>query len=152
VPQLAFNGIDAQLLGNDAWNSHRLVRQGGAGLEGAVFPSDVLLKRDRDLYRDFQRLYEERFESGVSPIAARGFLGMTLLLEILGEGTQGPAAIRDALAQRTAASGDPLLRREGLAEQVTLMTVRHGEIAPFVAGAAWAPAASEPAPGSIDGP
>ena len=152
VPQLAFYGIDAQLLGNDAWNSRRLARQGGAGLEGAVFPSDVLLKRDRSLYRDFQRLYEARFESGVSPVAARGFLGMTLLLEVLGESSQTPAAIRDALAERTAAHGDERARREALAEQVMLMTLEDGELKPFVPGTRWLPAGVGSAAGFIDEP
>ena len=152
VPQLAFYGIDALLLGNDAWNSSRLARQGGPGLEGAVFPSDLLLKRDRTLYRDFQRLYEARFASGVRPVAARGFLGTMLLLEILGEGSQTPAAIRDALAERTAAHGDARARREALAEQVTLMTLQSGEILPFVPGALWRPAGAAPAAGFIDEP
>jgi branched-chain amino acid transport system substrate-binding protein len=152
VPQLDYYGIDALLLGNDAWNSRRLARQGGAGLEGAVFPSDLLLKRDRALYRDFQRLYDTRFESGVSPVAARGFLGTTLLLEILGEGHTAPAAIRDALAERTAAGGDERARREALAGQVTLMTLRGGEIEPFLSGSRWRPAGDTPAAGFIDEP
>lgn len=152
VPQLDYYGIDALLLGNDAWNSRRLARQGGAGLEGAVFPSDLLLKRDRALYRDFQRLYDTRFESGVSPVAARGFLGTTLLLEILGEGNTTPAAIRDALAERTAAGGDEQARREALAGQVTLMTLRGGEIEPFLPGSRWRPAGDTPAAGFIDEP
>ncbi len=152
VPQLDYYGIDAMLLGNDAWNSRRLARQGGEGLEGAVFPSDLLLKRDRALYRDFQRLYETRFESGVSPVAARGFLGTTLLLEILGEGNTAPAAIRDALAERTAAGGDERARREALAEQVTLMTLHGGEIEPFLPGSRWRPAGEAPAAGFIDEP
>ncbi len=152
VPQLAFYGIDAQLLGNDAWNSRRLARQGGAGLEGAVFPSDVLLKRDRLLYRDFQRLYDVRFESGVSPVAARGFLGMTLLLEVLGESDRTPAGIRDALAERTAARGDERARREALAEQVMLMTLEDGELKPFTPGTRWLPPGAGRAAGFIDEP
>jgi branched-chain amino acid transport system substrate-binding protein len=152
VPQLAYHGIDAQLLGNDAWNSRRLARQGGAGLEGAVFPSDLLLRRDRELYADFQRLYEARFESGVSPVAARGFLGAMLLLEILGEGNAAPAAIRDALAERTATRGDERSRREALAAQVTLMTMRGGEIEAYAPGSRWRPAASSPSVGFIDEP
>lgn len=150
VPQLAFYGIDAQLLGNEAWNSSRLVRQGGAGMEGAVFPSDMLLKRDRELFRDFERLHADRFESGVSPIAARGFIGLTLLLETLLEGGGQPASTRTLLAERTAADADASARREALAAQVTLMTVRSGEIRPFQPGPPWRP--TGPGGGSIDGP
>ncbi|MBM4117345.1 hypothetical protein FJ251_06305 [bacterium] len=150
VPQLAFYGIDAQLLGNEAWNSRRLARQGGAGIEGAVFPSDLLLLRDRELLRDFERLHAERFESGVRPIAARGFLGLTLLLESLLEGGGQPAATRALLAERTAAAADEATRRAALAAQVTLMTVHGGEIQPFQAGPPWRPAVS--GGGFIDGP
>ena len=131
VPQLAYHDVYAQLLGNESWNSRRLLRLGGDGLEGALFPSDLLLKRDRGLYRDFLRLYERRYASSVNPVAARGFLGMTTLLEVMAGGAEGRGALRDQLALRTADTGDEAARRELLAAQVTLMTVQRGEIRPY---------------------
>ncbi len=131
VPQLAYHDIYAQLLGNEAWNSRRLARLGGERIEGAIFPSDVLLKRDRELFREFLRLYERRYTSSVNPIAARSFLGMSTLLEIMTDGALGRAQIREQLALRLSDLGDEAARREILAEQVTLMTVRDGEIRPY---------------------
>ncbi len=152
VPQLAYYEIGAQLLGNEAWNSRRLARLGGHRVNGAIFPSDVLLKRDRDLYREFLRLYERRYASSVNPVAARGFLGMTMLLEILGDGARGRDALREQLSLRTADTGDQLTRRELLSEQVTLMTVRDGEILPYGSSDFFSPGEPGPAQPSIDGP
>ncbi|MDP6418251.1 MAG: ABC transporter substrate-binding protein, partial [Candidatus Krumholzibacteria bacterium] len=50
VPQLAFHDIYGQILGNESWNSRRLARMGGDRIEGAIFPSDLLLQRDRAHY------------------------------------------------------------------------------------------------------
>ncbi|MCP4548871.1 MAG: ABC transporter substrate-binding protein [bacterium] len=131
VPQLAYHGIYGQLLGNEAWNSRRLARLAGARAGGAIFPSDVLLKRDRELYQEFLQLYERRYSSNVNPIAARSFLGMTTLLEIMGDGALDRKELRNQLALRMADLGDEDLRREILSEQVTLMTIRDGEIQPY---------------------
>jgi ABC-type branched-subunit amino acid transport system substrate-binding protein len=131
IPQLAYHDIHAQLVGNEAWNSRRLTRLAGERVEGAIFPSDVLLQRDRDLYREFLRLYERRFTTAVNPVAASSFLGMTTLLEILDAGALARVSIRDELALRLADTGDEAERREILADQVTLMTVRNGEIRPY---------------------
>lgn len=152
LPQLSYNDIGAQLLGNEAWNSRRLARLGGERMEGAVFPSDVLLKRDRELYRDFLRLYERRYASNVNPVAARGFLGMTMLLEIIGDGARNRGDLREQLSLRTADSGDQLLRRELLSEQVTLMTVRDGEILPYGSGDFFIPQLGDPIDGAEDSP
>ena len=152
VPQLAYNDIGAQLLGNEAWNSRRLARLGGERVEGAIFPSDVLLKRDRELYQEFLRLYERRYASSVNPVAARSFLGMTMLLEIMADGARGRDTLREQLGLRTAETGDHLMRRELLSEQVTLMTVRDGEILPYGSSDFFAPGeAATPEP-FIDGP
>ena len=131
IPQLAYHDIYGQVLGNEAWNSRRLARRGGKRIEGAIFPSDVLLKRDRALYREFLRLHEGRYTAKVNPIAARSFLGMTTLLEIMGDGALGRDAIRSQLSIRLADVGDEDARRESLANQVTLMTIRDGEIVYF---------------------
>ncbi len=152
VPQLAYNDIGAQLLGNEAWNSRRLARLGGERMEGAIFPSDVLLKRDRRLYQEFLRLYERRYASSVNPVAARSFLGMTMLLEIMADGARGRDALREQLSLRTAETGDHVIRRELLSEQVTLMTVRDGEILPYGSSDFFAPGEVEPPEPFIDGP
>jgi branched-chain amino acid transport system substrate-binding protein len=152
VPQLAYHDIGAQLLGNEAWNSRRLARLGGRRVNGAIFPSDVLLKRDRELYSDFLRLYERRYASSVNPVAARGFLGMTMMLEIMGDGARGREALREQLSLRTADTGDPLTRRELLSEQVTLMTVRDGEILPYGNADFFAPEEGNRSQPFIDGP
>ncbi len=152
IPQLAYHDIGAQLLGNEAWNSRRLARLGGERVNGAIFPSDVLLKRDRELYQDFLRLYERRYASSVNPVAARGFLGMTMMLEILGDGARGRGALREQLSLRTADTGDPLTRRELLSEQVTLMTVRDGEITAYGSADFFTPDEGNRPQPFIDGP
>jgi len=144
IPQLEYHDIYAQLLGNEAWNSRRLARQAGRRVEGAIFPSDVLLKRDRALYREFLRLYERRYTSTVNPVAARAFLGMTTLLEILGDGAREREDIRAQLSLRLMDTGDEAARREALALQVTLMTMREGEIRPYGRADFFAPGGDEP--------
>jgi len=127
VPQLAYHDIYGQILGNEAWNSRRLARQGGARVEGAVFPSDLLLSRDRPLYTEFVQLYRQRTGREVNPIAARSFLGMTTLLEILEDGAASREEIREQLALRLGDRGGDE-RLLSLAEQVTFMTILDGEI------------------------
>jgi len=131
APQLDYHDIYGQILGNEAWNSRRLARLGGRRVEGAVFPSDLLLRDDRERYEEFSRLYEAQHGSAVNPIAARSYLGMSTLLEVLGDGAGHREEIRRQLALRLADQGDPLMRRELLAGQVTFMTIREGRILPF---------------------
>lgn len=128
VPQLDYHDIHGQILGNEAWNSRRLARLGGPRVAGAIFPSDLLLSRDRPLYQEFSQLFEQRFGREVNPIAARSFLGMTTLLEILEDGAASREEIREQLALRLADRGDDEERRAALAKEVTLMTIRDGEI------------------------
>ncbi len=128
VPQLHYHDIHGQILGNEAWNSRRLARLGGPRVEGAIFPSDLLLSRDRPLFREFSQLYERRTGREANPIAARSFLGMTTLLEILDDGAASRGEIREQLALRLDDRGESEERREALAEQVTFMTIQSGEI------------------------
>jgi branched-chain amino acid transport system substrate-binding protein len=131
VPQLHYHDIYGQILGNEAWNSRRLARLGGPRVEGAIFPSDLLLSRDRPLFQEFSKLYAQRTGQEANPIAARSFLGMTTILEILNDGAGSRSEIREQLALRLDDRGESEQRREALAEQVTFMTIRSGEIRSF---------------------
>ncbi|MBC8368131.1 ABC transporter substrate-binding protein [bacterium] len=131
VPQLHYHDIYGQILGNEAWNSRRLARLGGPRVEGAIFPSDLLLSRDRPLYQEFSQLYAQRTGQEANPIAARSFLGMTTILEILNDGARSRSEIREQLALRLDDRGESEQRREALAGQVTFMTIRSGEIRSF---------------------
>jgi len=124
APALVFQGLAAQVIGTEEWNSERPLRAGGADLEGALLPAAEA--PDGDLER-FRRQYRARFSAPDNRFAAAGFQGANCILDLLAERPgSGREALRGALAERLQMEG----RSRG--ETPRFLIVRDGEARPFV--------------------
>jgi branched-chain amino acid transport system substrate-binding protein len=133
-PQLDFYHVGALVMGPSSWNSPRLVREAGAMMERAVFPSETAL---------FPAVWTERFETvwradnlpeEATPLALKAFQATMLVLDAL---AGGGITDRDQLAEvMRARLGDPArdaFAIEDIKLAAAVRIIENEAVAPFPA-------------------
>lgn len=102
APQLVFHDLQAQLLGPSSWNSPGLVREVGADMDRAIFPSDLALIPEAEKQR-FSELWRRKHgQRPSSDFALKGWFSMRAIVEALAGGARDREALREELAGRFA--------------------------------------------------
>ncbi len=98
--QLRQGGIDATLLGSDAWHALDIIRTGGADLEGSYFTNHFSDHAERPEARKFVADYTAKFGQPPDDVAALTYDACGLIVEALEKaGKNDREALREALAQ-----------------------------------------------------
>ncbi len=84
VPQLIYHELRGPLiLGTSAWQAEKLLDLAGEYLEGILFPSEFYSGLKEPKVEGFVKSYNDLFESNPGLLAAYGYDGISLLMEIL---------------------------------------------------------------------
>jgi branched-chain amino acid transport system substrate-binding protein len=93
-------GIDAPLIGSDAWSSPEIIKLGGADVEGAYFSNHFSTEIATDRAAQFVEAYTARFGQAPDDVAALTYDACALLTEaITRAGANDREAVRSALAR-----------------------------------------------------
>ncbi|UCE03432.1 MAG: ABC transporter substrate-binding protein [Candidatus Latescibacterota bacterium] len=93
APTLAFQGIEAQIIGTRAWNSERLLGTAGLDLEGAILPAAEEAGDPEEVAR-FASAFERRFGAAPNRFAAAGYRAAR---RVLGALAVAPTPERESL-------------------------------------------------------
>lgn len=131
--QLAARNIRTLLLGGSGWNSERVLRDGGAYVEGAVFAVEYY--EGSDLCTRFIEAFAERFGRRPTMVAAFGYDAMMLVNRVYARaGARTRIAIRDQLAQVTdyvGASGAISFEKGQANGKTHILRIENGRITPI---------------------
>jgi branched-chain amino acid transport system substrate-binding protein len=129
-PQLDFYKMRALVLGLSNWNSPRLFRAVGAGLEQALFPSDTALF-PADWTHQFHAAWQpEHAPPEATPVALKAYQATMLILDsLVSEEIETRGALMAALRQRLEVHQLDAAGPEAYANVVRMH--HNGEIVPF---------------------
>jgi branched-chain amino acid transport system substrate-binding protein len=132
APQLVFRDVRTQLLGPSNWNNSMLLREAGASLERAVFPSDVAAVPEEERQR-FEELWRRRTPG--SPPDAIGLKSYFAMRSVVGALDRETGNTRQRVRDRL----DAILLSGGEASQAGLLqplrVVQDGRVTVFPAAA-----------------
>jgi hypothetical protein len=134
--QLAYHEVTgARLLGSEGWYDPKLVRLGGAPLEGALFASHFYPDSAVSYVRAFRERYEAIFGGVPDAFAAQAYDAASLALAQLAHGSDDRKGVRDGLhkvASFPGASGVISIGPDGNAhKRPFLLGVEHGRIVQY---------------------
>lgn len=99
VQQARRLGIDAVIIGGDAWDSPDLLELGGADLEGSYFSNHYSSSSDAPKVREFVEKYEAKYGTAPDAAAALTYDAAYILFQAIQQaGSLDREKIRDAIA------------------------------------------------------
>lgn len=125
APALAYQGVQALVLGPQSWNASRFLSQVGSDLEGAVIPESEVVDVDRAALSRFDTLYRQRHDEAPPRYATAGYLAARRMLEA---GHGGLAMQRQGLEAQLRSTFEA---READPAPFRFLVIRQGELAPF---------------------
>jgi len=133
VAQLAAQHIEGiQLLGTDGWNAPGLVATASRLLEGAVFVDGFFANASAPAVQTFVEQFRTRYQETPGLLAAQAYDTMLMCSQVLKNGAQTPAQLRDGLLHVrdfAGVSGLTSMAAKRDAEKVTyLLTIKGGQI------------------------
>jgi branched-chain amino acid transport system substrate-binding protein len=134
APYLAFYDLDdVVLLGNNAWNSGRLLKEAGDYVRDAVFVDGFFAESDRPHVRQFVESFERDFDRKPGVLEAEGYDSLILLENAFRQANpKTRAGVRDALSRNSdypGLSGDTSFDEQGCARKhLYLLTVQDHRI------------------------
>jgi branched-chain amino acid transport system substrate-binding protein len=120
VPALGFAGVNAQIVGTQAWNAQRLLDGAGVDLEGTLIPAAGEAGNSEQRAR-FEAAYKKQKGSAPSTMVAAGYLAARRVLDVLPQAPERES-LRAALRARASAATPQALR---------FLVVRNGAAVPF---------------------
>ncbi len=98
IPQLAFYNIRGKaMIGSNNWRGPDLLERAGIYAEGAVFVDGFFPESDDPAIRPVIDAYRSAYQEEPDVLAAQAYDAAAMLLRLLREGKETPAAVRDGL-------------------------------------------------------
>jgi ABC-type branched-subunit amino acid transport system substrate-binding protein len=135
--QIAFNKLDARILGGDKWNDEGVLKE-KTYVEGAVFPA--LVRRDRQAQADqaFSKIYNETYKDTPGDLVLLGYDGVRFMLAGAGQEGATREKVRETL--RAVREFDGVGRKlvfpapEHYNRYLDFSMVKNGKIVPYAPG------------------
>lgn len=98
LPQLAFYNIKGKaMIGSNNWRGPDLIERAGVYAEGALFVDGFFPESDDSAIRPVIDAYRSAFQEEPDILAAQAYDAAAILLKLLQEGKDAPAAVREGL-------------------------------------------------------
>jgi ABC-type branched-subunit amino acid transport system substrate-binding protein len=128
IPQLAFYNITGmKLIGSNNWHTPDLLERAGRHAEGAVFTDGFMPENTAPAVQEFVEAYRSAYQEEPDILSAQAYDAAMMVLSLIKEHKDTPAAIRDGLATLSAypgISGTTAFNRTGEAQKkVFLITI-----------------------------
>ena len=128
IPQLAFYNITGmKLIGSNNWHTPDLLERAGRHAEGAVFTDGFMPESTDPAVKEFVESYRSAYQEDPGALAAQAYDSAMMVLSLIKEHKDTPAAIRDGLASLNAypgISGTTTFNGTGEAQKkIFLMTI-----------------------------
>ncbi len=106
IPQLAFYNITGmKLIGSSSWHTPDLLERAGRHAEGAVFTDGFMPESADPVVKEFVEAYRSAYQEEPDILSAQAYDSAMMVLSLIKENRDTPAAIRDALATLNAYPG-----------------------------------------------
>jgi ABC-type branched-subunit amino acid transport system substrate-binding protein len=106
IPQLAFYNItDMKLIGSNNWHTPDLLERAGRHAEGAVFTDGFMPEDTAPAVKEFVEAYRSAYQEDPDVLSAQAFDAAMIVLSLIQEQKDTPAAVREGLAALTAYPG-----------------------------------------------
>ncbi len=98
LPQLAFYNISGKvMIGSNYWHSPDLLERAGTHAEGAVFPDGVYPESEDPAIKSVADAYRSAYQDDLDILAAQAYDAAAMVLSLLKDKKDTPAAIREGL-------------------------------------------------------
>jgi branched-chain amino acid transport system substrate-binding protein len=95
--QLRFFNLQPQLLGNHLWDNEKVLREGGAAVNGALFVSGFWADSPKTIVRDFVTAFSARFGRRPDQYAAQSYDAARMLVAAF-DGAKDREEVRSRLS------------------------------------------------------
>lgn len=98
IPQLAFYNITGRILiGSNNWHAPDLIERAGQHVEGAVFTDGFCPENPDPAVKAVMEAYRSAYQEDPDLLASQAYDAAAMVLAALEQGTETPAAVREAL-------------------------------------------------------
>ena len=99
IPQLAFYNITGmKLIGSNSWHTKDLLERAGRHAEGAVFTDGFMPESTDPAVQEFMEAYRSAYQENPDILSVQAYDATMMVLSLIQEHRDTPAAIRDGLA------------------------------------------------------
>ena len=106
IPQLAFYNITGmKLIGSNNWHTSDLLERAGRHAEGAVFTDGFMPEDTAPAVKEFVEAYRSAYQEDPDVLSAQAFDAAMMVLSLIQEQKDTPAAVREGIAALSAYPG-----------------------------------------------